>query len=496
MPELRRWQVRKFDCPSPPKSAFIQGMKRRGERALVLAIDIGTSSTRTALFDLHARRLVDTTAQKPYQLKLTPDGGAVLPPDVVRDATLACLRSTMRNRGGHVIAVGASCFWHGLLGADESGRALTPIYTWADSRCRTDAAKLRRKFSEHAVHARTGCMLRASFWPAKLVWLRRTRPRLFKRVKRWMSAAEWLHGQLGGERHCSYAMASGTGLLNVMKLEWDGDMLESCGLTQRHLDPLTDAAFACDKAAGLRDAWWFPAIGDGAASNLGSGATLPGLAAINYGTSAAVRLMRRGQRAHAPFGLFCYRVDAERFVVGGAVSNAGNLRAWCLRELNVRGTASTRRELTVLPAWVSARAPNWPELLRGAIVGLTQATTAADILQATTEATFYRLARIAEMLPARRFVVSGGIEQSRESLQRLADVLGKELMVCSEPEASLRGAAVFVLQKLGVEVPPPPAGRVIHPRRTMTKLHAKSRQRGELIERLLSNGSAAAIWSD
>ncbi|HUK81444.1 MAG TPA: FGGY family carbohydrate kinase, partial [Verrucomicrobiae bacterium] len=254
-------------------------MKRRGERTLVLAIDIGTSSTRTALFDLRARRLVETTAQRPYQLELTHDGGAELPPDVVLDATLAILRSTLRKRHGHVIAVGASCFWHGLLGADERGRALTPIYTWADSRCRVDAAKLRRKYSERAVHARTGCMVRASFWPAKLMWLRRTQPRVFNRVKRWMSAAEWLHGQLGGEGHCSYSMASGTGLLNVMKLEWDDGMVACCGLTRQHLNPLTDAAFACDKVAGLREAWWFPAIGDGAASNLGSGATRPGLAA-------------------------------------------------------------------------------------------------------------------------------------------------------------------------------------------------------------------------
>src|SRR6266478_4856016 len=85
----------------------------------------------------------------------------------------------------------------------------------------------------------------------------------------------------------------------------------------------------------LREALWFPAIGDGAASNLGSGATKTGLAALNCGTSAAIRLVSRVPQARAPFGLFDYRVDAERALIGGAVSNAGNLRAWCLRELNL-----------------------------------------------------------------------------------------------------------------------------------------------------------------
>jgi gluconokinase len=74
---------------------------------------------------------------------------------------------------------------------------------------------LREEFSERAIHARTGCMLRSSYWPAKLLWLRRTRPKLFTRVTRWMSPAEWLHLELCGEAGCSYAMASGTGLLYV-----------------------------------------------------------------------------------------------------------------------------------------------------------------------------------------------------------------------------------------------------------------------------------------
>ena len=93
-----------------------------------------------------------------------------------------------------------------------------------------------------------------------------------------------------------------------------------------------------DEWPALRDAQWFPAIFDGAASNLGSGATVPDCAAINVGTSAAVRIMYRTSRnapAKAPFGLFCYRVDTKRHLIGGAVSNAGNLRAWCLRELRL-----------------------------------------------------------------------------------------------------------------------------------------------------------------
>lgn len=469
---------------------------------LVLAIDIGTSSLRTALFDQHARRLVATTAQEKYRLRVTPDGGAELSPQVLRAAFLRCLSKTLHHsntpplRSSPILAVGTSCFWHSLVGTDANGRALTPIYTWADSRCREDAARLRASMSERYVHARTGCMLRTSFWPAKLAWLRRTQPRTFARVTRWMSPAEWLQRQFCGEAACSFAMASGTGLFDPTRLDWSNGVLERCGIGPAKLNPLSDdpvlmtAAFA-RRFPNLRNALWFPAIGDGAASNLGSGATEPGQAAINFGTSGAVRVMHRGQKARAPIGLFCYRVDDERYLVGGAISNAGNLRQWCLRELKLPDDATIERELakrpgpghglTVLPSWVSERAPTWREDLRGAIVGLTQATTALDILQATREATFHQLARIIELIPkqksgALQIIVSGGLQQSRTDLQRLADVLGQPVFGAAEPEASLRGAAVFVLGRLGVTVSPPAIGRRFRPRPVFARQYALARK--------------------
>ena len=161
---------------------------------MVLAFDVGTSSLRTALFDSRARRIVPTTAQQAYRLLVTADGGAEHAAAVLEKAARSCLQQTLRRyrsyrglRARRIVAVGASCFWHSLLGVSETGAALTPVYTWADSRCRADARRLREEFSEKLIQRRTGCMLRSSFWPAKLVWLRRTQPRLFAQVARWMS---------------------------------------------------------------------------------------------------------------------------------------------------------------------------------------------------------------------------------------------------------------------------------------------------------------------
>jgi gluconokinase len=254
---------------------------------------------------------------------------------------------------------------------------------------------------------------------------------------------------------------------------------------------------------------WYPAIGDGAASNLGSGATAPGIAAINVGTSAALRVVVKSEPAMgqplAPFGLFAYRVDAQRRLLGGAVSNAGNLRAWALRELKLPvdseiekllGKRSTPVEnLTLLPFWIAERAPTWPEDVPSAIIGITQATSALDLLQSLQEATYHRLAQIAEAVEkaAQRklsFIVSGGIQKSSNALQRLANVLGRPVYASSEPEASLRGAACVALERAGFRIPSPTLGSAIRPHAASARAYQAARQRQILLEVTLQNSKS------
>ncbi|MDB6173515.1 MAG: hypothetical protein JWL59_2826 [Chthoniobacteraceae bacterium] len=479
---------------------------------LILAIDIGTSSSRTALFDAEANRIAGTTAQQSYPLLTDADGAAELDPAVLLRAITQCLAETLGAyradstlRGRPIGGIGVSCFWHSLLGCDAQGDPLTRIITWADARPREDSAALREEVSETEVHALTGCMLRASYWTAKLTWLRRTREELFNGVSKWMSAAEWLQIQFCGEANCAIAMATGTGLFDPSRLEWNPEMMALCEVDEEEMRPLSDSPLMCGNVLikefpELNQVPWFPGIGDGAASNLGSGATRPGFAAINVGTSAAFRVMREGEKAQAPFGLFCYRVDAKRYLVGGPVSNAGNLRAWAVRELQLPDEAAIEAHLaqrpgpvtglTLLPFWTPERAPFWNEEDRGAIHGLTQQTTALELLQAITEATYHRIALIAGMLPstekeAPKIIVSGGIQKSPSSLQRLADVLGQPLYPNDEPEASIRGAAIYVLEKLGIAIPVASLGEPVIPREEWAKAYARERDRQRTLEELL-----------
>ena len=252
----------------------------------------------------------------------------------------------------------------------------------------------------------------------------------------------------------------------------------------------------------------FTAIGDGAAGNLGCGANVAGRIAINIGTSAAVRMMEPNQgqaKPPAPFGLFRYAVDLDRTVLGGAVSNAGNLRRWCLRELRVSEAASHTEktlsraaaasdEITVLPFWVNERAPTWPENLRGVIMGLNQTTSSSQILRATTCAVYYRLGEILDLIeaaagPAEDLIVSGGVLDSIASLRLLADAIERDVRISSESEASLRGAAVYALEHLGHKLTPLRKGKIVRHRPALAIKHRVRRERQAALEKTLSIGA-------
>jgi gluconokinase len=477
-------------------------VKRAAE--VVLALDIGSSSTRAALFDERGRIVPGSDAQRKYSLEYTSDGGAELSPIALRRAVSACVRETLRHSGSkrRTIAVSGGAFWHGLLGLDRKGQPITPVFTWADSRCAADAEVLRREFSERKIHAETGCVLRAPYWPAKLRWLWRTERELFRKVHRWVSPADWIFGKGFGAAGTSHSMASATGLYDLRTKTWHAQLCRACRIAPEQLDALCESSDRCAAVPELRDAPVFNPIGDGAAGNLGSGADVAGSVAINVGTSAAVRLLRseNDRKRRVPFGLFRYAVDEERTVVGGAVSNAGNLHQWCLRQLQVSATeahalnrtAAANDDLIILPFWVNERDPTWPGNLRGTIVGLNQSTDAAAILRAAMCATFYRLADILELLEenegrAKQIIVSGGILRSKPSLLFLADSLGRDIGVSAQKEASLRGAAVYALEKLGHHPTPLRKPKLIRHDPDLAAKHRMRRQRQAILEKQLSS---------
>jgi len=418
----------------------------------------------------------------------------------------------------HIEGVAASCYWHSLMGIDHRGHPTTELLTWADTRSAPEAARLRDDADEHDYHSRTGCFFHASFWPAKLRWLRATRPAAVRRTASWVSLGEYLYMELFRERRVSLSMASGTGLLNGHTCRWDPDALRLAGVEPNSLSALMewDASLSRLRAPyarrwpALRDVPWFLALGDGALSNVGSGCMKSNWYCAMVGTSSALRVVIDRKDLVIPWGAWAYRLDRRRWVVGGALSEGGNVLAWIANALHlpdwkateaaIAGLPPDGHGLTVLPFWAGERSPNWRGDTRGAITGLSLATPPADIMRAAMEAISYQFAAVFETLQAsvarpRAVVASGGrLLHSPTWLQMLADVLNASVRVSAESEASSRGAALLALHNLG-HLPrlwneSPEWTGTFRPRAKAHRIYVKAMQRQQALYRALFEQSA------
>lgn len=497
---------------------------------LVLSIDIGTSSVRAALYDARAVEISGTESRLMRSFRTTPEGGAEEDAEkaveyvaLTVDGLMAHVASAFTSR---IEVVAISCFWHSLVGVDPEGRAVTPVFGWADTRAALWAEELRRRFDERAVHARTGCRFHSSYWPAKLLWLRDELDAVYRTAHRWMTFGEFLLLRFGGHALASVSMASGTGMLDIRSCDWDEELLAGLSVAAEQLPPIaqTLSSFTgltkdyARRWPTLNRAQWFQSIGDGAANNIGAGCVTRESTALMVGTSGAMRVLWRGEPpALLPQELWCYRADADRVVVGGAISDGGGLYSWMSNALTLaQDEEQTLRALalmepdahglTLLPFWAGERSTGWATYARGAILGMTMHTRPLEILRASMEAVAYRLARIfdalARLLPpasTSEIIASGGaLVASSVWTQIICDVLGSPVKLSGAGEASSRGAVLLALEATGkinsIEEMTDPLAQTFEPDMTRHERYRQGlRRQQKIYERIIADQAMAEI---
>jgi gluconokinase len=481
----------------------------------ILGLDIGSSSVRAALYDLDGTMVPDTLVKNERSLSTTDDGGSEIDAEIALRQVIAVIDEVLRNpiaRKGQIEFVAQAAFWHSLVGVDAKGKSTTKVLSWADRRSRNYTPTLRKRFDERSVHNRTGARFHSSFWPAKLLWLKKEQPEAFRRTALWLSFSDFVALRLFGIAATSVSMASGTGILNIRTCEWDSKLQSFLTLRAGSL-PLVSAGsytfYLNQKFAKrwprLRTAQWFPAIGDGAANNIGVGGVKRSRAALMVGTSGAMRVAFRGDPPdELPPGLWCYRIDENRVIIGGALSDGGGLYASLKRTLNIDEDESLEAHiakcapgshgLTFMPFLAGERSTGYNEDARGGVFGISPNTAAVDILRAALESVAYRFAEIFDQLGQvarpREVIASGGaLESSPAWTQIIADVIGRDLVLPETSEASMRGAVLLALETTGrikkIDDVPAPKGRVFRADRSRKAVYAVARKRHQETYRIL-----------
>jgi gluconokinase len=443
---------------------------RDARAPLVLAIDIGTSGLRTFLFDVRGRPVAKAIAHRDRPPRTGADGEVTVDADERVRATADAIDETLAVAGRRVrdiAAVATSTFWHSLVGVDARGRPTTRVLTWADTRARGAAAALRKELDPVATHARTGCTIHASYWPAKLRFLKEVDPDAFARTAKWLSLGEYLYFRLLSGTRVANGMASATGIYDQATRTWDERLLGHLRLRTTALSQITD-----EPQSGLRlefaRRWpalakvpWVPAIGDGACSNVGAGVVTRDRATLFVGTSGAIRVLYATDVPPVVDGGWTYRLDARRVVAGGALSNGGNVITWLARTFPQVDPASLWRTpapsgLIALPLLAGDRSPTWNDSARAVVSGIGLTTSADDIARAMLEGVALRTARLWEVvdraLPGITTVVATGGTLLRLPwlMQLFADALGRAVVMSGAGEGSARGAAITALERVGL----------------------------------------------
>ncbi|NES26970.1 carbohydrate kinase [Micromonospora terminaliae] len=438
----------------------------------ILALDLGTSSVRGLVLDADAVPRPGALARRKVHLVTGDDGSGVLD----GPGYLACLMECLDElaAGGHlrdVELVATSAQWHSVLPLSADGAPLGPVLTWMDTRPEA-LPGAAAPVDPDAFHERTGAWWHRCYWTMRLPWLRE---HCGTPVARFGGLVEYALGVLLDDAPMSVSMASGTGLLDLRLLEWDPEACELAGVRPEDLPALAPQRWRgrlrvehAQRWPQLADARWAAPVGDGAASNVGSGCVDPSRAAVTVGTSAAVRLLQAvpagAELPPLPEELWRYRVDHEHVVTGAAYSSGGNLFAWAARELRLPSGAELEAALARAGAHPTLRAnprlggdrpPGVTPAGSGELRGLSFGTTAVDILAVLMTGMCGLIARDLALLEAGvgrpAEVVLGGGAMAASAWWRAAfvDALApRPVRHQRNPEIGATGAALVALGRI------------------------------------------------
>ncbi|MFC7550858.1 gluconokinase [Plantactinospora sp. GCM10030261] len=458
-----------------PTGRAPDGRSPDGPAAVVIGVDIGTTSTKAVAFDTAGNQLAAHSVG--YPLDEPRPGWAEQDPPAIHDAVVAALRAVVAELSTPPAGMSFSTAMHSLIGLDVDGHPLTPSITWADSRASEQAERLRATAGGLDLHRRTGTPLHPMAPLPKLVWYAEREPELFARVTHWVGIKDYVLRRLCGTLLTDYSAASGTGLFDLAGRRWDAEALRVAGIDEGQLPRLAPSTTvlggltpAAAEATGLPpDVPVVLGAADGPLANLGLGAVRPGVVACSIGTSGAMRVMVERPSVDPLGRVFCYALTEDRWVVGGAINNGGIVLGWAGDALapdlgdgaeeELLALAATAPAgsggLLMLPYLLSERAPHWSALPRGAYVGLTHAHRREHLIRAAIEGVCLQLAVVLDSVRAagnevREIRASGGFARSPLWRQTLADVLGVEVRFPVGHEGSGFGAALLGMQALGM----------------------------------------------
>ena len=444
-----------------------------GDRSVALGLDVGTSGLKAVA--VAEDGTIVASAEASYPL-LTPEPGWTeqRPDDWWGAATEALRRLTHALDDRPIAAIGLSGQMHGMVPLAADGSVVRPAILWNDQRTADAVAEIDEAVGRQTLIQRGGNPAITGFQLPKLVWLRRTEPEAFRRVRAVLFPKDYLGYRLTGELTSEPTDASGSNAFHLASKTWDADVLGALELSTDLFPPIVasdaavgrvtpDAAAATGIAAGTAVV---AGAGDNAAAAtaLGLSSERPALGSVSLGTSGVIfaPVARPEPDPEGRVHLFCH-ADGGYHLLGVTLAAAGSMQ-W------LRDTLFPDRSFDELVSWATQaepgsrgvrflpylsgeRTPHMDPDLRGSWQGLTLAARREDLVRSVLEGVAFSLRDALEVIrplaPLDRALATGGGARSDVWLQLVCDTLGLPLRRPRDVPGAAYGAAVLAWRERG-----------------------------------------------
>jgi len=442
--------------------------------SLVCSVDMGTTSIKAGLFDELGRatglvsRPVAPTFVDPAGLEFHADAQWHLTAGAIEELLTRYLPS-----GAAVEAVSVTNQRATVVPVSADGRSAGPALSWQDSRSGPASESLAAQVDPVRFVAITG--LPPSFlWSAsKLVWLQQERPEVWAGAARFVLLHDFILRRLGADDFfCDHSNASLTGLLDLERLDWSGEICDAVGVTHERLPNLVESGRivgevtpAAARLTGLPAGTPLVAGGgDQQCAAVGAGVVDPGRAGLCLGTAAVVSRPVATPLPDAR-GRYFNTVHAApgRYVMEGIQNSFGSALVWAAAALGcadldeletlARQSQSGAGGAVFLPHLAGIGSPDFDARAKGGFFGVELSHTRAHLARAAFEGVALEVRRILDAMSAggrvEELVISGGGARREFVGTLLADLTGRRLTVGTFGESTLLGAALLAWTAMG-----------------------------------------------
>ncbi len=432
----------------------------------LIAIDQGTTSTRTVAFDADLN--IIHSKQKEYPLIYPNDGWVEIEPEELMNSVYSTIDPVL-DACSDVSALGITNQRETTLVWDsDSGKPIYNAIVWQDRRTAEQCMQLKKDGYEETIKNATGLLLDPYFSATKISWILTNvdgaRQKADAGKLRFGTVDTYLLWQLtdGNVYKTDVTNASRTNLYNIHTKEWDSELLKIFNIPKSMLPEVFpseshygsfDRGNKTIKITGI--------IGDQQGALVGQRCFQPGQMKATFGTGCFLMVNSGSEYLQSTSGLLNtlgYGLSGSvPYALEGSIFSAGTIIQW-LRDnleffsdsaesINLLDERGESNGVLFIPGFTGIGAPHWNAEIRASFYGITRDTTKTDMVTAAFKSLIYQVMDIKEALSIdgieiKNLSIDGGMAANSSFCQLLSDFLGQEVQVPPSLESTAIGAAI------------------------------------------------------